>query len=182
MNNPFQEQLLKAGLASKKQVQKAKQARSKKNKQRNQKQTGANEAQIQARQAAVEKANRDRELNQKKEQETRNKSIAAEINQLIKNNALGRDKGCETVYNFTHAGMVKRIYVNEDLRQQIMQGQLGIAQIEQRYELVPLAVAEKIQQRDKQRVVLLSDEDVLADDDEDDDCYADYQIPDDLMW
>ncbi|NOX09431.1 MAG: DUF2058 domain-containing protein [Gammaproteobacteria bacterium] len=180
MNNPFQEQLLKAGLASKKQVQKAKQARSKKNKQRNQKQTGANEAQIQARQAAVEKANRDRELNQKKEQETRNKSIAAEINQLIKNNALDRKKGCEVVYNFTHAGTVKRLYINEDMRQQLIQGKLGIAQIEQRYELVPLLVAEKIQQRDEMRVVLFNEDSVVADDK--DDLYADYQIPDDLMW
>jgi uncharacterized protein YaiL (DUF2058 family) len=48
------------------------------------------------------------------------------------------------------------------------------------YELLPAAAAEKIMQRDASVIVLLNrDERATVDED---DPYADYQIPDDLMW
>ena len=74
---------------------------------------------------------------------------------------------------------MKHIYVNAELKQQIVQGKLGIARIEGRYELVPQSIAEKIQQRNEKRVVLFKNEQetVAADDP-----YADFKVPDDLMW
>ncbi|MCW9014838.1 MAG: DUF2058 domain-containing protein [Gammaproteobacteria bacterium] len=180
MNNPFQEQLLKAGVVTKQQVQKAKTDKNKKKKQtRNQKDAAVDKAKLKAQQAADEKARRDRELNKQKQEQARKKAISAEINQLIEKNHIARDESCEIVYNFEHNTKVKRIYVNEELKKQIIQGKLGIARIEGRYELVPKTIAEKIQQRNDKRIVLFGDDSSTMDEN---DPYADYQVPDDLMW
>ncbi|MDH5471966.1 MAG: DUF2058 domain-containing protein [Gammaproteobacteria bacterium] len=180
MNNPFQEQLLKAGLVSKQQVQKAQHDKKKQKKQlNNKKTTPVDAAKLEAQQAAEAKARRDRELNQQKQEQARKKAISAEIDQLIINNRIERDDSCELAYNFEHQKKVKRIYINEDMKQRIINGKLGIARIEGRYELVPLAIAEKIQQRNDKRIVLFSDEEQIADEN---DPYADYKIPDDLVW
>jgi len=180
MNNPFQEQLLKAGIVNKQQVQKAKQDKNKKKKQqRNKKEVAIDENKIKMQKAADKKAEYDRELNRKKEESARKKAISSEINQLITNNCIKRDDSCEIVYNFEHNNKVKRIYVNEEMKQQVIKGKLGIARIEGRYELVPLAVAEKIQQRNEKRIVLFTDD---KQKDDANDPYADYQIPDDLTW
>ncbi|MDH5484002.1 MAG: DUF2058 domain-containing protein [Gammaproteobacteria bacterium] len=180
MSNPFQEQLLKAGIVNKQQVQKARQDKHKKKKQEyTSKEKAIDETRLKAQQAAEEKAKRDRELNKKKEEAARKKAVSAEINQIILQNCIPRDHSCELIYNFEHDKKVKRIYINEDMRQQIIQGKLGIARIEGRYELVPKAIAEKIQQRNEKRVILFTAEQQPKDET---DPYADYEIPDDLMW
>jgi len=182
MGNPFQDQLLKAGLVTKKQVQKVQQDKKRKNKQQQQhskKEKVVDETKLKAQQAAEEKAKRDRELNRKKEEQARQKAISIEINQLITNNCLARDESCDIVYNFEHNKKVRRVYVDDDMKKQIMQGKLGIARIEGRYELVTKAVAEKIQQRNEKRVVIFSDDQNKVDEN---DPYAEHQIPDDLMW
>jgi len=181
MSNPFQDQLLKAGLVTKKQVQKVKQDENRKRKQqqqRSKKEKVVDQSRLKAQQAAEEKAERDRELNRKKENQARQKAISIEINQLIENNCLARDEGCEIVYNFEHNKKVKRIYVNAEMKQQIIKGTLGIARIEGRYELVPKTIAEKIQQRNEKRIVIFDDQAVV----DENDPYAEHQIPDDLMW
>ncbi len=178
MSNPFQDQLLKTGLVSKQQAHKAKQ--DKKNKQRKAKKGSvADESSLKIQQAADEKAKRDRELNKIKEEQARQRALSAEINQLIVNNALQRDESCEVVYNFQHNNKIKRIYINEEMKLKIMQGKLGIARIEGRYEVVPENVANKIKQRNEKRIVIFKDEKLVTDEDS---AYAEYQVPDDLMW
>lgn len=180
MNNPFQEQLLKAGLVTKQQVNKVKQEKKQKHKQqRTKKAAPIDEAKLKAQKAADEKAQRDRELNKKKQEDAQKKAISIEINQLITDHCLARGEDCEIIYNFEHNKKVKRIYINEEMKKQIIQGKLGIARIEGRYELVPKSVAEKIQQRNDKRIILFSPEQQAADEN---DPYAEYQIPDDLMW
>lgn len=181
MNNPFQEQLLKAGVVSKQQVQKVQQEKKKKKKKQhnNKKIKPVNEAQLKAKKAAEEKALRDRELNKRKEDQARGKAISAEINQLIKDNLIPRDDKCEISYNFEHQKKVKKIYINEDMKQQIIKGSLGIARIDGVYELVPMAVAKKIQERNEKRVVIFEAEEKTKDEN---DPYADYEVPDDLVW
>lgn len=179
MGNPFQDQLLKAGLVTKKQVQKVQQDKSRKNKQqRSKKETVVDETKLKAQQAAQEKAKHDRELNKKKEQQARQKAVSIEINQIITNNCLARDESCDIVYNFEHDKKVRRIYVNAEMKQQIVQGKVGIARIEGRYELVLKSIAEKIQQRNEKRVVIFDVQEVV----DENDPYAEYEIPDDLIW
>lgn len=180
MSNPFQDQLLKAGLVTKKQVQKANQDKNKKHKQqRSKKAKPVDQTKLKAQQAAQDKAKRDRELNKRKQEQARQKANSIEINQLITNNCLTRDESCEIIYNFEHNKKIKRIYIDAQMKQKIIQGKLGIARIEGRYELVPINIAEKIQLRNAKRIVLFSDEKQTVDDN---DPYAEHQIPDDLMW
>ena len=182
MNNPFQEQLLKAGVVTKKQVHKAQQEKSRKSKNKqakSKKEVVLTEAQLKAKQASDEKAERDRELNKKKEEQARQKANSIEINQLIINNKLERDDSCEIAYNFEHNKKVKHIYINAEMKQKIIKGKLGIARIEGRYELVPLEVAEKIISRNAKRIILFTQDDTAKNDD-----YSaeEHQIPDDLVW
>ena len=180
MGNPLQDQLLKAGLVSKKQVHKAKQEKNQQKKQqRSNKGNAVDENKIKAQKLADEKVKRDRELNKNKEDQARHKAITAEINQLITDNCITRDESCDVVYNFEHDKKIKRIYINDELKQQIVQGSLGIARIEGRYELVTKSIAEKIQQRNPKRVVIYSAEQDTVDEN---DPYAEYEIPDDLTW
>lgn len=182
MNNPFQEQLLKAGLVNEQQVKQAQQSKKKNKKQqpsKKQKQQQQNEKALKARQQQEQKAERDRELNKRKQQQAQSKAISAEINQLIRDNLIKRDEKCEVAYNFEHQGKVKRIYIDKDMQAQLIKGRLGIARIEGVYELVPVAVAEKIQQRNDKRVVIFEKEDKTKDEN---DPYADYEVPDDMMW
>lgn len=181
MNNPFQEQLLKAGLVTKEQVHKAQKEKHKNSKhKRPKKQRSAlDENTIKAREAAAQKARHDRELNQKKQEQARQKAVSAEINQLIRQNQIKRNAADDIAYRFEHQGKVKTIYVDETNRQKLAQGKIGIARIEGHYELVPLDIARKIQERNSKRIILNT-----ADTKEPDqnDPYADYPVPDDLIW
>jgi len=179
MNNPFQEQLLKAGLVSKQQVQQVNKEKQKKKKTQKSKKPAVNEAALRAQQAAAEKAQKDRELNQKKQDQARAKAVSAEINQLILDNMIKRDESCEVIYNFEHNKKVKRIYINQEMKQQLINGRLGLARIEGRYELVPQDVVEKIKQRNEKRVVIFETPENTVDEN---DPYADFQVPDDLVW
>ncbi len=179
MGNPFQEQLLKAGLVTKQQVQKANKSKHKKNKQMSNKDKAVDEAKLKSQKLASEKAKRDRELNLKKEHQARQKAISIEINQLVLNNCIKRDNSCEITYNFEHQNKVKHIYVNKEMKQQIIDGKVGIARIEGRYELIPKAIAEKIQERNEKRVILFTQEEQAVDEN---DPYAEFVIPDDLTW
>ena len=181
MNNPFQEQLLKAGLVSKQQVNRVNQEKNKKKKQQRSRKPGAevNANQLKAQQASQKKAEQDRELNRKKQEQAHKKALSIEIDQLIKNNAIKRDEGCDLAYNFEHYNKVKRLYINQEMKQQILAGKLGIARITGNYELVPISVAEKIKQRNEKRVIIFEPEHKQP---SENDPYAEYEIPDDLMW
>jgi hypothetical protein len=180
MGNPFQEQFLKAGLVTEKQVRQANQKKNKRKPQQPKKQRGQpDQATLKAREAAARKAEHDRKLNLRKQEQSRKKAISIEIDQLIRDNRIERGKACEIGYQFEHRGKINKLYVDAKMKQQIIDGKLGIARIEGRYELVPLSTAQKIQQRNDQRVVLF---DALAETPDPQDPYAEYQVPDDLVW
>ena len=180
MGNAFQDQLLKAGVVTKQQVKKAQSATNKKKKeQRSKKENVVDENKLKAQQAAKEKAEFDRELNKRKEAQAQQKAISAEIDQLISKNSIKRDEDCDIVYNFEHRKKVNRLYVNNEMKQDIIAGKLGIARIEGRYELIPKVIAEKIHQRNEKRVVLFEKEEQIIDEN---DPYAEFQVPDDLVW
>lgn len=180
----LQDQLLKAGLVDK---NRAKKANKDKQKQTNfARKTGritVNEAKVSAQQKQVRKAERDRELNLKKQIASNQKAIAAQIIQLIEINKLDRDQG-EIPYSFVYENKVKNIVVTESLKNQLTQGRLAIVTLlvnkDRKFEIVPAPVAEKIAQRDTECVVQLNEK--VNTEENEDDLYADYQIPDDLTW
>lgn len=180
----LQEQLLKAGLTDKKKVKQVKQQKHKQAKaQQKHKVIEGDEAKLAAVAAIEAKKNKDRELNLQAKQEAEKKAVLAQIKQLIVVNKQARGKP-DVVCNFTDGSLIKRMYVSTETQKHISQGKLAIVKYEQAYELVPMPVADKIAERDEQTVVYrvdkISVEDQLSS--EQDDWYADYQIPDDLSW
>ncbi|MFC4258778.1 DUF2058 domain-containing protein [Marinobacter lacisalsi] len=176
----LQDQLLKAGLADEK---KLKAHQKEKKKQRKQQPKGAvqqDETKLRAQKAREEKAERDRQLNQQRNEEARRKAIAAQIRQLVESNRLDRNR-CDTDYQFVHGKKIKKILVDDTMTDQLSRGRLAVVFVDERYEVVPEPVARKIMERDEDSVVVLHERAQQADQDEDDP-YAGYEIPDDLMW
>ena len=180
MGNSLQDQLLKAGLTDEKKVNRARKAKQQKEKaQRHAKVKTEDESKVRARQAQQQQAERDRELNRLKQEEANNKAIAAQIKQLIELNALDL-KGAELAYNFTDNKKVARVYVTDAVQGQLSRGLLAIVKLDDRYKVAPAGVAEKISLRDESMVLVRNESSVeeLGEDDP----YAEFKIPDDLMW
>ncbi|TVP54443.1 MAG: DUF2058 domain-containing protein [Halomonadaceae bacterium] len=178
----LQDQLLKAGLADEnkaKQVRKAKRDQQKQLKQKPKGSRQVNESRDQARQAQQESAERDRKLNQEREAAAQRKAVAAQIRQLVQSNKIDLKRG-DTAYQFVHGSKIKKIHVPDELVDQLSRGRLAVVCLGEAYEVVPEVVARKIQQRDPDAIVVLHDR--HKDDLEEDDPYAGYEIPDDLMW
>jgi len=175
MANSFGDQLLKAGLVNRNQLHKAKKSR---HKQKKEKVGTVNETAEAARQAAAEKAARDRELNRQQTEALERKAIQAQIRQLIELNRLPRDEG--TVgYNFQDGTAVKKLFVSDEMHDRLARGLLAIVRLDDGYEVIPSVVAEKIRLRDA--ACLVGDATPRREAGEDDP-YADYKVPDDLMW
>ncbi len=179
MANSFGDQFLKAGLVNKTQLSKAEKARNKQQKlKQKQKVEVVDEAVLAARQAAEEKLQRDRELNRQQQQENERRAIQAQIRQLIEMNRLPRDAG-EVGYNFQDGSAIKKLFVTDDMHKKLGRGLLAIVRYDDGYEVIPAVVADKIMLRDASCVV--SNVTTQLESGEDDP-YADYKIPDDLMW
>jgi len=182
MGNALRDQLLKAGLVNEKQLKKAvKEKQKDAQKQHGQGKPAVHEADKQrADKAQAEKAERDRLLNLQRQQEAERKAIAAQVRQLVEQNRQPKEDG-DTPYNFVDGGKVKRLYVSAKLRQRIGAGQLAIVRFDKGYELVPAEAAEKIAARDPASVVLFNAS-KQAQETAPEDPYAQFQVPDDLMW
>lgn len=178
----LQEQLLKAGIIDEKKAKQAKKEQRKAAKQ-NKGQTQPDEAKLAAARAQAEKAERDRALNRERQAAAEQKAIQAQIVQLITTNRIDRGQG-DIAYQFVDGKKIKKIYVTAALQAQLTRGQVAVVGLGQGYELVPAAVAEKISQRNPASVLVLHDRQLQSTDAsaDEDDPYADYQIPDDLMW
>ncbi|MGB1907209.1 MAG: DUF2058 domain-containing protein [Spongiibacter sp.] len=174
----LQEQLLKAGLADEKKVKKIKQEQ-RKAKKANKGKAEVDEGKLAAQKALAEKAARDREINRQRQAEAEKKAIFAQIIQLVDVNRIDRKQG-DIAYQFTDGKKIKRVYVTDTQQNQLVKGLIAIVKIKESYELVPAAIAEKIKQRDASVILVLNEK--SASDVDEDDPYADYQIPDDLMW
>ena len=183
----LQDQLLKAGLVNEKKAKQAKKDKRKQNKQAlKSKQPVIDENKEAVKKAQQEKFERDKALNKERQDQAQQKAIAAQIKQLIELNKIDRANG-ELAYNFEHNGKFKKIYVTKKLQDLLSIGQLAIVNVadghETRFEIVAKPVAEKIAQRDDKAVVLLNQKSPTSETtSEEEDWYADYEIPDDLMW
>lgn len=180
----LQEQLLKAGLADKK---KANQIKKEKHKQVKAKQHHNVQIEDEAKKLAAEqlkaKQQKDKTLNQQAKAKADEKAVKAQIKQLIQLNKQPKGNG-DIACNFTDGTKVKHMYVDDKTHKHITRGLLAIVKFQGGYELVPTQVAEKIAQRDEEAVLYRADQ--LEENnnltEEEKDWYADYEIPDDLVW
>lgn len=174
----LQEQMLKAGLVTSKKMEKV--------------QRTAKKSRVQAREArqAVEEnkkvqLERDKQLSEQQKQAALSKEYKAQVRQLIDMNRITLAKG-DIGFNFTDGNLIKKIYVDKTTQTQLINGRLAIARLavddagESTYAIIPAVVADKIAQRDASSIVLNS---ALSQEEQDeDDPYADFKVPDDLMW
>lgn len=173
----LQEQMLKAGLVTSKKMAKV--------------QRTAKKSRVQAREAreAVEEnkkaqIERDKQLSEQQKLAVLSKEYKAQVKQLIEMNRIEITKG-NIDFNFTDNNLIKKIVVDKLTQTQLINGRLAIARLvvdsnKTEYAIIPAVVADKIAQRDADSIVLNS---ALSQEEQDeDDPYADFKVPDDLMW
>lgn len=175
----LQDQLLKAGLIDAKKAKTIEKEQRKQTKvQHKSKEKALDPVKQAAEEARLLKLQKDQELNAQRNAQAQQKAIAAQIKQLIELNKQPRTG--DIAYNFTDGKTVKKILINAALQKALLNGQLAIAKLGEGFELVPHQIANKIIERDGSYIVSQAklDSQICAADDP----YADYQIPDDLMW
>ena len=177
MGNTLQDQLLKAGLVDKNKANKAsKELRKQSRQQRNKNETAKPSAQQLKQQA---KAAKDRELNLRREEARKQREIAVQIKQLVESHRHPRSNNeDDKPFFFNNKGKVKQMYVSAETHKLITTNKLVIVNCNGVFELVPNEIAEKIRQRNPSLVIDLTEEKATSEDDP----YAEYQVPDDLIW
>lgn len=152
----------------------------------------AKKSRVQAREAraAVEEnkkaqLERDKQLSEQQKQAALAKEYKAQVKQLIEMNRITIANG-DIGFNFTDGNLIKKIFVDKLTQAQLINGRLAIARLlvdnnsEGEYAIIPASVADKIAQRDASSIVLHSA--LSAEEQDEDDPYADFKVPDDLMW
>ena len=181
MAGSLKDQLFKAGLASKKQVKKVELDQrkvSKQGKKSSSKESSSTEAIEAARLLKIEK---DRALNEARKQDQQKRAAQAEIRQLVQQHRIALPTEGDIRYQFLSQGKVKQIWINADIQRQLTNQTLALVCVDTRYELVPLAIGDRIVQRDSSAVIKEDTEkrDKIAAEEAE---YAEFQIPDDLDW
>jgi len=151
MGNPFQDQLLKAGLVNKKQANKVKREKHLNRKQKKEDPSVQISSRARVEQAA--QAERNRELNRKHAEEKLQREQKAQVKQLIEQNKLDRDDHGGP-YHFVEQNKIERIFVSDEMTEQLSRGQLAIVKSRDGYEVVPAKVAQQIMSRDKNALIV----------------------------
>lgn len=180
----LQDQLLKAGLTTK---QKARQANTDKRKKNKQKRSGVKvetSLQEQVKQdlakAQAEKAAKDLALNEEKKQQLAAKEQHQRVLQILQHHHLKAIDG-EVAYNYTFNAVVKKLYVDEKTHKALVNGYLALCGLEETTYVVTAETALKLGEI-LPDVVLVQNEKSDDEQVDEDDPYAEFQIPDDLMW
>ncbi|MCE9678411.1 DUF2058 domain-containing protein [Shewanella sp. AS1] len=180
MANPFQEQLLKAGLVSKQKVRDTKTQKRRDRKAKVDDGSVALKQEIESkRQAQIAK---DKALNEQRFAEASEKGQVRGLITEFTRTAIAQPKEAEIKFNYTLANKIYSVYVDEKLQNQLLNGQLGIVRHEEKSYLVPHKLAERVNLLVPQWCGYLWQQNEQAPQAEEDDPYADYVIPDDLMW
>lgn len=180
--NPLQQQLLKAGLVDKAKVAEA--AREQHKARHGKAPPKASDTAREAERARIEKAERDRALERERKSHARLAELRAQARQIISDKQV--PGAGDSDYRFDADGAIRSLLVGDEQRRQLASGALVIARLGERYVLLPRAAADKVRERGAGLVVL--DHGVgagggrTAATSEDDAYYAQFEVPDDLVW
>lgn len=182
MAKSIADQLLKLGLADKKQVQKDKSQKRKQDKMsRKHKVVDQEDLKAAAEKALKDKAERDRQINLERQKAADEKALFAQVKQIVQTTKIESPDG-DVKFSFADRqdNKVKSIYVTPTIQNDLAKGKLAIASVEAKFFVVTKQVAEKILERSQSSIVFLADPKNPTVDE--DDPYKDFVIPDDLMW
>ena len=163
MLNSFQEQLLKTGLVSKKQVNKAQHEKRvkkqvKKAKKGQPEQQESKESSI-AREERLAYEAHNKELNRQRNEERKRRENAAQIRQLVLKNKLTLEaRDDDEPYHFVVKKRIKKMFVPSKIGDQLTSGHMAIVNLDGKFELVPGNVARQIAQRDRKCLVVYHEE------------------------
>lgn len=178
VKNALQAQLLKAGLVD---AKKAKKLTKQTQHQQRLGQSPDAELKQEIAQAQEEKRAKDLALDQEKQRQLEEKTLRANIEQMIQQHRIKDTQG-DVAYQFVD-GTIKKMYVRQPMYNGLVSGSLVIARSQnQEYALLPKALAERIEEKMTGFIINLHRENEQNIDDNADDPYKDYVIPDDLMW
>lgn len=177
VKNALQAQLLKAGLVDNKKAKKlSKQAV-------HEQRTGqSDEAELKAKIAQDQqvKLEKDQALDLEKKRLLQGKELKAAIVQMINQHKI-RDIDGEVSYQFIDESKVKKIYLNQQIYNALVSGSLVVAKESDSYAILPKALADRINDKMEGFIIVNNSEKNEQITDEEDP-YAAYVIPDDLMW
>lgn len=193
MAGSLQDQLLGSGLIKKQKARNIQTAKKKAVKQSRANNTQlVDEAAEFAKKAQDEQRRKSQELNKQYKQEAEQKAILAQIRQIIQLNSIEKypkkmDQDVLQSYNFSSGKKIKSMLVSPQNHELISRGRIAIALLlenqEESFYLIPVEAAHKISERNTDAIVLLNDASSKnSNDSVDEDPYADFEVPDDLMW
>ncbi len=106
------------------------------------------------------------------------KAQKAQATELIKKHKLNQSDA-DIRHNFTKGNRVKQVYVTAQQRDEIIDGRLAVAIADDRAYVIPLETAVKLRMLSPKTFVLVNEPKKAPDDS---DPYAEYEVPDDLLW
>lgn len=182
MSSSLQDQLLSAGLISKDQVRKNQSKKRRKKGQMRVVDPETQERQAVAAANAQREKERAQELNQQREQARKAQQQADRIRQILTSRGLPKAgvNDDTTRFNFQLDKRVHGLHVTAEQRSKLVKGALGIVHFDGSYHLLPLEHAQRIQELSPQRVWIGGPDDDTPK--SEDDPYAAYEVPDDLIW
>lgn len=178
MGNDLRQQLLKAGLAKKSDVARVVREQVK---QRHAKTPPAPvdpADRIDARLLQAERAERDRQLSADRNAQAKSQELRAQVRQIVE---AARVEGAgEIAYAFQDGASIRRLAVDVAQRNLLAKGALVVARHDGGHVLLPRAAADKVAARDPAVIVVDHAGDAGAD--AADPAYAEFPVPDDLVW
>jgi hypothetical protein len=182
MSMSLRDQLIQAGLGTKKQ---AKQASPPKKAPSRHQPPPISPEKLAAQKAAAAKSARDQELNRRQQEKAAAKARRAEVKQLIEQNRLPPVVS-EAYFNFTDGTRLARLAVTPALREQLIKGTAVIVRYEGHYAVVPDSAVARIRERDEHAIVTHETQaaasPAAAASPDQEDPYKDFVVPDDLVW
>ncbi len=180
MSMSLRDQLIQAGLGTKKQAKET--AQPKRPPSRHQPPPLSPE-QLAANKALAAKTARDQELNRRQQEKAAARARRAEVKQLIEQHRLPRIES-EEYFNFADGNRLARLAVTPALREQLIKGTVVIVRYEGHYAVVPESAVARIRERDEHAIVTHASAPAAAPATpaDQDDPYKDFVVPDDLVW
>ena len=101
--------------------------------------------------------------------------------QMIQHHKIQQTEG-DVVYQFIDENKIKKVYLSQPIYNALVSGSLMIAKDQDRYAYLPKALAEKIDQKMQGFILINQQTEQNNQTTDEEDPYAAYVIPDDLMW
>lgn len=175
MGNSLQDQFLKMGLVDRNKYNENKKQRHEKKK------TGTTSTEVSemAKKALADKKQEAKQQNKKRQADQRAKENTAKARQLIETHQITSEG--EIAYNFKDNSTIKKIYLPQKTIDNLAQGKTGIVKTAGEYRIVPADIIYKIRELNKKLVILFNPP-TSGKEKKEDDPYAGFEVPDDLMW